>query len=403
MKKKLIFLLTLALTVCNLSTTAFADKKETESKVTNSNEMGIIDISLTNSYIDEEGNMLFVNGPREIMPGMKLSLIPEITNNGHDSYIRAKLSIVVKQDDKVLETPFPISLEDVYGINEDLKVVGDYLYGTEVFEHGDTLQIFEGIKIPADLSQDFSGAEVEVSILVDAVQSDYFELDFAKDDPWKGLDVLKNEKEFDFATFRTSSKVSIQVVYEGVAQGIVIMPDDFFAHFESMLPGGTYSDVITLENSAENPTEIFFKTGVIERNKKLLEKIQVEIKSTVSGSEKVIYTGPYNSESLQEYVSLGTLASGGKGEMTFTITIPEELDNEFTLETGSIEWYFKAVEDIPNPTPAPTNPPGGSIIDKVTNAVKTGDEAPIITFTVMAVVASGVLVVLATKKRRREE
>ena len=89
---------------------------------------------------------------------------------------------------------------------------------------------------------------------------------------------------------------------------------------------------------------------------------------------KNIYEGPLNSRTLDSYISLCSLEMKETQEVTFTLTVPKELDNQYTLNNCKVRWVFTVGD-------------GPEIVD----AAKTGDALfeEVILFLIMGMGAAG--------------
>ena len=112
-------------------------------------------------------------------------------------------------------------------------------------------------------------------------------------------------------------------------------------------------------------------------------------------NDKKLYSGDLLAASLNKAVSLGEFSSGEKGNMRFEVTVPAELDNLYALRAADVKWIFSVEEDqeTADTSPVPrrngrkeaTERASGNNSSSVrTTPVKTGDESPVILFTLMA-------------------
>lgn len=436
-KKKLRFCAALG-TLSLLTTTSgvYALTVTAEKSTVNTSQTSIVDIGLSTEFAESED--------WKLMPGRKVEMKPVITNNGADCYIRLKMKSVTwmeetDEEGERMQGKQLVDVQDVFGLQEDWKVIGDYLYLKKPLKHGNSVAVFDGFCFSnAITSADAAGSEVEIGLDVDAIQSEFFTPDFDSSEPWGVVEVMKctHEDGYDFTELRSASSSKLTVTYENAAEGILIEPEDLFSNIPAMVPGGSYTDQLELVNNDSLGTEIFFKTTVLDKENDFLQKTSLRIEYAHDGLTQVVYDGPYNSESLQQYLSLGRLETKESGTLFFTISVPPELDNTYTLREGSIQWDFRVVGELPVPTkdpdkdpdalpslsplptrspsdltdlsPLPTrSPTGGSVTSGTASAVKTGDRSLglLLTLTGLSgtVTAAGLFFSLKKKEAKEQE
>ncbi len=330
---------------------AFAAVRSSVTFVLNELETGIVDISLKEYTLDENGREVLWKDKENIMPGDSISKIPKITNEAMNCWVRAKVKL-----SSSAQSADALSLEHIRGISKDWIKIGEYFYYTKVLKSKETVVLFEGLSIPENWSKEQEQSEIKVIVQVDAVQEKNFTPNFSKDTPWGGLSVQKciHENEYDLNTFKVETKKSLTVQYEKEAKKIIAAPRDFFAQFGTLMPGDTQKGVVKIKNEGKNPITIFFKTEGVEESQ-LLEKIQLTItnRADVKEEGKVLYDGNLRSRELENYFSLGRYEPSYEGEFVFQLKLPEELDNTYSLEKRKVKWYFMAEETLSLP-PATT-------------------------------------------------
>jgi len=120
---------------------------QSETSVTNNISTSIVNIDLE-TYTQEDDAVIPMDedsGPLMLMPGMKISHIPRITNKAIDCYIRASVDITSKY-----EVERPITEEDISGFAEDWVQRGEYYYYTNVFRSNQSTDLFDTITVPAE-------------------------------------------------------------------------------------------------------------------------------------------------------------------------------------------------------------------------------------------------------------
>ncbi len=324
----------------------FAAAQSAVTSVVNELQTGVIDISLEEYMLDETGKEIAWEDNRNIMPGDSISKIPKITNKAMDCWVRAKVKVSSK-----IKKIDSLSLEQIEGISDDWIKIGEYFYYKKIVQTKETVTLFQSIKIPAQWLKEHEENEIKIVIQVDAIQAKHFTPNFSKDTPWGGLIIEKciHEDGYDLNEFRRETESSLTVEYEGNAKKLIAEPDDFFAQFGTLMPGDEQKDTVKIKNKGKNPVNIFFKTEGIEEAE-FLEKTELTIQTRASDleTERLVYKGNLRSKEIENYLLLGCYESGYEGEFIFTLKLPEELSNIYSLEKRKVKWYFMAEEiDVP--------------------------------------------------------
>lgn len=338
-------------------------------------ETGIVDIAL-NEYRLVDGEEEKWETAENILPGQDISKIPRIHNIGNDCYIRVKFTF--RDTDEELE-------DTIYGMDESWSKESDgYYYYHEVLKSGDDLDIFQGLIVPQDFSQEAEGTEFFLDVDVDAIQSKNFIPDYDLNSPWGDIHIVVSEKEgeYDITSFAPGDSQEFRVEYQGDANKVITNAEDFFENFPVLMPGDEYEDSADLVNSSGNDVKLYFKSEAMY-NTELLDKVNIIITSDISGKTETVYEGPIRADELSENKLLGIIPKNSKGKLNFKILVPEELDNEYSVLADCVKWVFSTEPIIP---------------DKV----KTGDNQTVGLYLMTAGISLALGTVLVTVKSRKE-
>ncbi len=78
-----------------------------------------------------------------------------------------------------------LSYDDIYGLGSGWKKIGDYLYYTRKLKHGETVDVFRGIKIPYYWTQrEHESCGFTLYAIADAIQSQNYTPNYTSDAPW---------------------------------------------------------------------------------------------------------------------------------------------------------------------------------------------------------------------------
>lgn len=113
---------------------------------------------------------------------------------------------------------------------------------------------------------------------------------------------------------------------------------------DTVYPGDSISDSISIKNLSSSPKEIFFKVEGLDNNS-TLEKLNLNMTLTHNNISSEIYNGPYSVATLSNYMSLGTYKSGYDGILKIKIEIPSSIDNNDSLKSIGTKWTFYTKED----------------------------------------------------------
>lgn len=341
-----------ALIMCILGGTLYAMPK---TSVTNNFEMGIVDIEL-NEYQNIKGEESFYDESNalNVLPLTKISKIPRIRCDGNNCYIRAKITFL---NDEYL------SDKDLYGITTDwVKAADGYFYYTKVLKTGESVDLFQGLQLPVNYPQSEEGKRFFINIDAEAVQSANFKPDYESETPWGDIDIqyCGKEGQYDISSFKEDADNNFAIEYLGETDTLIRNSEDFFTNLPFFMPGDTHSDVAVIKNDSKKKIDLYFYTeDVSEEETDLLDKIQLKITYKGSYGEKDVYEGPLRAIDAQDPILLSEIQPGEDGNFCFSVYVPEELDNQYSILKDKVKWVFYCeYEDAPR-----------TIID----IIKTGD------------------------------
>lgn len=359
--------------------------------VTNHLQTDIVDISMV-EYQQEKTADGIVRTPwkddRAILPGDRISLIPEITNQGADCYVRARVTCSGGLKDLDL-VPF--------GMQEDWFLAEDgYFYYKDVLSEKSSTELFSGVTVSDAVNDEVAGTKGYLSIWVDAIQSRNFTPEFQSENPWGNVKILKNQKNSGshIRVMTEAEKQEFQILWQGDMKKLITNADDFFANLPELLPGEVLTDQICVSNPSDMPMEIYFRSDAPETGHALLAQIGLKIELQNQGKRQLIYDGNLQANDLKEEISLGTVQANEEAEFVYTLSVPKTLDNQWTLLNEDVTWYFSTESMQQENTK--------SAHMAISNTVKTGDTLPK-TCMVVAVISFIVCMILLPCQERRQQ
>lgn len=325
MRRK-IFLLAALLSLLVSGMASAATSYETE--VINNVGIGDISISLKEFELDEDGNEIPYENDKVVLPGQKVDKIVRITNEANTAWIRAKLEYT--SDDGIRG----LSDQMVTLDSDEWIKAGDYFYYPVPVEKDSSIDFVKEVRIPTEWDESYADKSFSIIVTADAVQTDNFTPDFTSEDPWFGT-VIETCVHTVYSPVQ-AGKTAFSVAFEGGAEGLVRTGDDFFSNWGELMPGDTVSDTVQIKNSYSRPVTIYFWTETIADDM-LLKALQLEIKN----GDNVIYSGTMDG-AITDKVTLAYLKSGEETRLTYTLSVPAELNNQYALSSTKTKWIFSA-------------------------------------------------------------
>jgi len=294
---------------------------------------GGVDITLT-EY--DKNNEIFSDNGMMVSPGEEIVLIPRISNLGIDCYLRAKITYTIDNES------FNIS-DYIKGEYSNWTKKNDYYYLDFILKKGQTIDLFNKVKIPTFTSNP-EGKVIDIHILVEVVQSKNF------DGNWDNVEIKESiDRNYDMDYTGSSS-----VIFEEDAGKYISLDNHFFDNLGNMLPGDIASEDINIINSSYDKIEYFLSIdyeNLDNLQKKLLSNINLNIKN--SKGEILVSSNLADKRKL----SLGTFSHNEKDKITIELSLPKNIDNEYSKILTKILWRFSY--DVISHSKNPNNPNTG--------------------------------------------
>ena len=323
---------------------------------------GAVEIKLeeyngNNEPFDEDGKI--------VMPGEEISLVPKVNNLGIECYLRTKITYTINNEEYN-------ELDYINGNYTTWEKKDGYYYYDSTLGEEESVDLFNKISIPDNLTNEYQGKKVIVTILVEAIQAKNF------DGNWDEVEIKESiKRDYDL---NTSGKSTI--IYENSTLEHITLDNGFFDNLGGLLPGDSVSENVEILNSSENKNRYYLmleNTDLSDEEKKLLENINLIIKKsdgTVLSKVNLASSGK---------IELGTYKAGEGDTLSFEVSLPKELDNEFSKILTKLNWRF-SLEIVETPE---TNP-------------NTWDLKFDLSITIFLLSALGFLVVLILEKKEND-
>lgn len=367
-------------------------------------QSGVVDIHLKQYHI-EKNQLVEGISNKVLMPGDWYSMVPIVYNEGADSYLRIKIDVQVISGGVVLENAM-LSVDQLTGLSEDWIVKDNCMYYKNILLHNDAVQIIDGIQIPASWEEEYAGAKVNVVVTAEAVQSSAFTPDFESENPW-GDFVAENAKRdsYDWARFETTEQKGIAVEIDPKAKSLIICPDGFLSHYTTLIPGGSVSDHIKIQNHSDSEIELYLSIHPTSESVLLLPQLNLSIfEQKEDGTKKQIYNGKYTGDDIQKGIKLGSFSKEESGTLAFSISMPSGLGNTYSLLSEGSLWTFSVKKPQAEWVKKPSEPTE-SVVGKMVRSIaaKTGDAEKLLVWSLGLGLSLGVIVVILFKERKRQK
>lgn len=301
----------------------------------------------------------------DVTPGQQIPYQPAVTAKGADCYVRLTVEIQNAQ-----ETNHPFSTKNLKAADGWIWKE-NILYSTVPLKTGETRTAIEEIEIPADWTSE-TASDFKIELMADAIQQAHFTPDFRSGSPWGTVEIL--EHKTGSVNYREAKKIKPgTITYVGAGQ-FEVPTGDLFANFPALLPGDTASDSITIMNGTDRPVTIYFSN--VPQKAELLDEIGMKL--SISG--KTFYNGTLNGKGLESERILTALGARESAKLEYSISLPTDFENEFSLEADLLTWKLK--------------------VEEADGAVQTGDELPL--YWPALLIGSGAWILFLSRRRKEE-
>ena len=129
--------------------------------------------------------------------------------------------------------------------------------------------------------------------------------------------------------------------------GSVYEVTDLFENFKNVMPGDTYEQKITVQNSSKGRIRIWmqckYDSYTVTEAKDFLNQLKLTV---VSGNTEIFEAEAGEKAQLIEPKLLGTFRENGKVELTVKLEVPIDLGSEYMGQVGVVPWTF-LIEEVP--------------------------------------------------------
>lgn len=313
--------------------------RQFSAEVDNEIRTGDISISIQEYEWDAEGRRIPYQDGKSVLPNERTVKIVTIVNEAEPSWIRAKAEFSGIFEAAEAEA----GLE---GIPDEWKKCGDYYYWTRPVNTGEEIDFFDHVRIPRAWSEADSEKGFLIDVTAQAVQRANFVPDFQSEDPWFGIPV-EQCVHTDHKWYQEEKLSRLAVIFENGAEGFFKTGNDFFQGFPSLMPGDVMTDSFELGNRSGKPVVIQFSTRVPQQQEDSISLLK-ELKLKIQKGESVIYEGPLHGGALRDGIPLAELSQDTEEIITFSVSMPEQLQNQAAMKKARVQWIFSAEYNSPS-------------------------------------------------------
>lgn len=259
--------------------------------------------------------------------GATLRYEPVIENRAMSCYIRFKLNLSNEL----------LSEDSFVGLSDDFVKRGDYYYYTKPLDNKDKVATFKNFKVPTSLDNE-DKEDIEITKVVDAIQSKNFTPDFSSENPWENVEIISSE--FDGKNY-INEVISIKPIDLTINNNKEIsLTNKDILNF-NLVPGDIITNSIDIKNNNGKEVNVDFKAK--GEDSKILRSINLKLYL----DNKKIYDGDLVTKNLEEYTKLVGLSDNETASLRYEIEVPQNLNNDYQNKESKFEWKFK-INDVNN-------------------------------------------------------
>ena len=271
-----------------------------------------------------------------VLPNENIPFIVKVDNKGIKAYLRVKYEYVNAT----------FNINDINMDETNWVKKGDYYYYKNILNESENIVLFSDYTTPADIlgSYDFN-------IIAEAVQSNYFDVDFESDNPWGDFVVEDSiDENYDISAISVQSNTIVD--YKDNSKRYLIIPETFMENYSLLKPGDELTDYIEVKNTSSKEIEIFMKN--VNLSPELNENYRYLNLKVYDESNNMVYDGNLLQDSL---TSLGKYKPGTTNRLRFVLKFRDDNENVTSIKDYKIGWKFylseledeKEIIDIINP------------------------------------------------------
>ena len=309
--------------------------------------------------------------PRHVDPSDSVKKVVNIINTGEvDAYVRVRIEKAFGSYNAdgvfVKNLSLDPSMIIVHYNTKYWEERDGYWYYKDALKAGERTKepLMDSYTLSPMANAAYAGADAVIIVTMESVQAGEGSMEI-----WG-----YTTQDFGFSYVSGYDQRETSVEFTGKEKGFQFdkADGDLFANFKNLTPGCTRSQKIAIHNTSSDDVEIFLRAGAAKQDEMSARQLELvmdliskyAIIEVRNGSE-VIYRGPADGkldgkakgETMAENISLGIFPAGSGKELTVSLSLDKEMDNEYMDLVGKVDWIFVAMGDDPEPTPTNTPTP----------------------------------------------
>lgn len=288
---------------------------------------GAVNIEIREYIEDSDGQEVEINSlNKKVKPKENIPFIVRVYNKGIRSYLRIKYEY---ENATFYEND--INIDD-----NDWVKKGEYYYYKKILDESAYVELFDKYTTPSNIKSNYN-----FIITAEAVQAEYFNVDFDSNKPW-GDFVVEDaiDDNYDISTISVSNDTIID--YKDDGDNYLEIPQNFMASVYLLRPGDKISDYVVVNNSSNKIIEIFMKN--INLSPKLNENYKYLNLKVYDEANNILYNGMILQDRL---TSIGKYNPGTTNKLKFEVEFLEENMNVTSIKDYKIGWkyYLSEIEE----------------------------------------------------------
>lgn len=291
---------------------------------------GAVNIELKEYIKDSNNNEIEIDSlNKKVLPSESIPFIVKVYNKGISSYLRVKYEY-----ENASFSDGDINIDDTNWVKK-----GEYYYYKKILNESDYVELFNRYTTPSNILGTYN-----FIITAEAVQSEYFNIDFESDTPWGDFVVEDSiDDNYDISTISVSNNTIVD--YKDNGDKYLEIPPNFLVNISLLRPGNKITDYITVKNISDKKIELFMKN--INLSPELNENYKYLTLKVYDEKNNILYNGKVLQETL---TSLGQYDPGTTNRLKFEVEFLEENLNVTSIKDYKVGWkyYLSEIEEEPS-------------------------------------------------------
>ncbi len=314
-----------------------------ESDTINTISVGTINGKITEEYTE----------PNNLTPGSEVKKVVNVENTGSiPALVRASFTkeCGYSRDDNgnIVKDSRIDTSKILINVDENSWIDGEdgYYYYKEVLEAGATTNnpLFKKYTISKNAGNEYRNAKCDIIVSTNIIEATKNSLPtlWGKTYRTLNMDVPSDNQRLE--------DTEVTFISPDEKFNIDVNKIDLFNNFKNLTPGVSRTQVIKVTNAYSNKQEIYLRAENTSQDSSNIEKINTLLKRyatiTIKNDGNIIYEGPIwgnldkDSDTMKNNISLGEFAATGSKNLVVTLSVSQEMSDEYQGLIGNVKWVF---------------------------------------------------------------